>query len=153
MMIAIKLRLDQIDKSKIRQSDGCDDDDFCDADNDDVGIDAGIDTAPSRRPPCDMASAYLSERARAAGVVITIETKDVVIPSIPKPTPVRLAFCKGPDGEIIEPTKGDKRYVRRNAKGELNKVVDVGKSLSSDKRTTTKKKVPKGQGDRGDRAK
>ena len=44
MMIAIKLRLDQIDKSKIRQSDGCDDDDFCDADNDDVGIDAGIDT-------------------------------------------------------------------------------------------------------------
>ena len=30
MMIAIKLRLDQIDKSKIRQSDGCDDDDFCD---------------------------------------------------------------------------------------------------------------------------
>ena len=44
MMIAIKLRLDQIDKSKIRQSDGCDDDDFCDADNDDVGIAAGIDT-------------------------------------------------------------------------------------------------------------
>ena len=39
MMIAIKLRLDQIDKSKIRQSDGCDADDFCDADNDDVGID------------------------------------------------------------------------------------------------------------------
>ena len=50
----------------------------------------------------------------------------------------------------IEPTKGDKRYVRRNAKGEFNKVVDVGKSLSSDKRTTAKKKVPKGQGDRGD---
>jgi hypothetical protein len=52
--------------------------------------------------------------------------------------------------ELIEPTKGDKRYVRRNAKGEFNKVVDVGKSLSSDKRTTAKKKVPKGQGDRGD---
>jgi len=46
--------------------------------------------------------------------------------------------------------KGDKRYVRRNAKGEFNKVVDVGKSLSSDKRTTAKKKVPKGQGDWGD---
>ena len=53
--------------------------------------------------------------------------------------------------ELIEPTKGDKRYVRRNAKGEFNKVVDVGKSLSSDKRTTAKKKVPKGQGDRGNR--
>ena len=36
--------------------------------------------------------------------------------------------------ELSEPTKGDKRYVRRNAKGEFNKVVDVGKSLSSDKR-------------------
>jgi hypothetical protein len=34
--------------------------------------------------------------------------------------------------------------------GEFNKVVDVGKSLSSDKRTTAKKRVPKGQGDRGD---
>ena len=55
--------------------------------------------------------------------------------------------------QLIEPTKGDKRYVRRNAKGEFNKVVDVGKSLSSDKRTTAKKKVPKGQGDRGDLAK
>jgi hypothetical protein len=52
--------------------------------------------------------------------------------------------------ELIEPTKGDKRYVRRNAKGEFNKVVDVGKSLASDKGTTAKKKVPKGQGDRGD---
>jgi hypothetical protein len=52
--------------------------------------------------------------------------------------------------ELIEPTKGDKRYVRRNAKGGFNKVVDVGKSLSSDKRTTAKRKVPKGQGDRGD---
>ena len=52
--------------------------------------------------------------------------------------------------ELIEPTKGAKRYVRRNAKGEYNKVVDVSKSLSSDKRTTAKKKVPKGQGDRGD---
>jgi hypothetical protein len=51
--------------------------------------------------------------------------------------------------ELIEPTKGDKRYVRRNAKGEFNKVVDVGKSLASDKRTTAKRKVPKGQGDRG----
>ena len=34
--------------------------------------------------------------------------------------------------ELIEPTKGDKRYMRRNAQGEFNKVVDVGKSLASD---------------------
>ena len=51
-----------------------------------------------RTDDCDAAV----ERARAAGVVITTETKDVVIQSIPEPTPVRLAFCKGPDGEIIE---------------------------------------------------
>jgi glyoxylase I family protein len=42
------------------------------------------------------------ERARAAGATVTIEPKDVTIPSTPHPTPVRLAFCKGPDGEIIE---------------------------------------------------
>ena len=51
--------------------------------------------------------------------------------------------------ELIAP-KGDKRFVRRNTKGEFVKVVDVGKSLSSDRRTTARKKVPKGQGDRGD---
>ena|SRR5215204_678732 len=41
-------------------------------------------------------------RARAAGAEVTIEPKDVVIDSTPGPTPVRLAFCKGPDGEVIE---------------------------------------------------
>ncbi len=41
------------------------------------------------------------ERARAAGAAITVEPKDVLIPSTP-PTPVRIAFCKGPDGESIE---------------------------------------------------
>ena len=52
--------------------------------------------------------------------------------------------------ELIEPHKGDKRYVRRDALGQFKDVVDVGRSLSADKRTTAKKKVPKGQGDRGD---
>jgi glyoxylase I family protein len=41
-------------------------------------------------------------RARAAGAVVTVEPKDVVIQSTPAVTPVRLAFCKGPDGELIE---------------------------------------------------
>jgi len=41
-------------------------------------------------------------RARAAGAIVTVEPKDVLIPSAPQPTPVRLAFCKGPDGEVIE---------------------------------------------------
>lgn len=41
-------------------------------------------------------------RIRAAGMTITIDPKDVQIPSTPGPTPVRLAFFKGPGGEIIE---------------------------------------------------
>jgi len=51
---------------------------------------------------------------------------------------------------LIEPHKGDKRYVRRNAKGQFKDVVDVGRSLAADKRRTAKNKAPKGQGDRGD---
>jgi glyoxylase I family protein len=39
--------------------------------------------------------------ARAAGAEITVEPKDVEIASMPV-TKVRLAFCKGPDGEVIE---------------------------------------------------
>jgi glyoxylase I family protein len=51
-----------------------------------------------RTDNCDQAV----ERARSAGALVTIEPKDVVIQSVPQPTPVRLAFCKGPDGEVIE---------------------------------------------------
>lgn len=43
----------------------------------------------------------LLEKVRKAGMEITIEPKDVDIPSNP-PMPVTLAFFKGPDGEIIE---------------------------------------------------
>jgi len=52
--------------------------------------------------------------------------------------------------EVIEPTKGDKRFVRRKADGTFGKTVDMGKSLAADQRRTAKTKVPKGQGDRGD---
>jgi glyoxylase I family protein len=41
------------------------------------------------------------ERARAAGAEVTVEPKDVDIPSAPS-FPVRIAFFKGPDGEIVE---------------------------------------------------
>ncbi len=51
-----------------------------------------------RTSDCDAAI----ERARAAGAQITVEPKDVEIPSEPHKTPVRIAFCKGPDDEIIE---------------------------------------------------
>ena len=39
--------------------------------------------------------------ARAAGAQVTIEPRDVQLASDP-PTTIRIAFCKGPDGEIIE---------------------------------------------------
>ena len=52
--------------------------------------------------------------------------------------------------ELIEPHKGDKRYMRRKPDGKFGKQVDVGRSLSADSRTHAKKSVPKGQGDRGD---
>jgi len=52
--------------------------------------------------------------------------------------------------ELIEPHKGDRRYVRRTSKGTFSKVVDVIKSLVTDRKRKAKKTVPKGQGDRGD---
>ena len=51
--------------------------------------------------------------------------------------------------ELID-TGNDKRYVRRNKKGEFKKVVGVGSSLSADRRRKAKTKVKKGDGDRGD---
>ena len=52
--------------------------------------------------------------------------------------------------ELIEPHTGDKRYVRRDHKGQFKKSDDVSKSLSQDVRQKAKTKVPAGQGDRGD---
>ena len=54
--------------------------------------------------------------------------------------------------ELIEPHKGDKRYVRRNKKGEFKEVDDVGRSLSADRRRKAKTVTKSGQGDKGDRA-
>jgi len=53
--------------------------------------------------------------------------------------------------ELIEPTPGDKRYVRRDANGQFSESVDVSRSLSSDARTRAKTTAQPGQGDRGDR--
>lgn len=54
--------------------------------------------------------------------------------------------------ELIEPTPGDKRYVRRDDKGQFSESTDVGRSLSRDVRTRSKTIAKKGEGDRGDRA-
>jgi hypothetical protein len=53
--------------------------------------------------------------------------------------------------ELIEPHKGDKRYVRRDGKGQFSESDDVGRSLSRDARTKAKTEVKAGHGDKGDR--
>jgi hypothetical protein len=51
--------------------------------------------------------------------------------------------------ELID-TGNDKRFVRRDDKGQFDEVEDVGRSLSQDVRKHAKTTVPPGQGDRGD---
>jgi hypothetical protein len=53
--------------------------------------------------------------------------------------------------ELIDTGK-DKRYVRRDDKGQFDEVVDVGRSLAGDVKQRAKRKVKSGQGDRGDQA-
>jgi glyoxylase I family protein len=42
-----------------------------------------------------------AQRVRDAGAEITVEPKTVELDSEPKMS-IRIAFCKGPDGELIE---------------------------------------------------
>ena len=53
--------------------------------------------------------------------------------------------------ELIEPHKGDKRFVRRDERGRFSEVVDVGKSLAKDRKSHAKTVSKPGYGDRGDR--
>ncbi|KQS65420.1 hypothetical protein ASG39_09300 [Rhizobium sp. Leaf371] len=52
--------------------------------------------------------------------------------------------------ELID-TGTDKRYVRRDEKGQFMESVDVGRSLSADARHDAKTKAQPGEGDKGDR--
>jgi hypothetical protein len=51
---------------------------------------------------------------------------------------------------IVQPRKGDRRYVGRSKTGQFRKEVNVGRSLAADRRRKAKTKAAKGQGDRGD---
>ena len=51
--------------------------------------------------------------------------------------------------ELIE-NGSDKRFVRRDEKGQFQDVSDVGRSLATDRKQHAKTEVPPGQGDRGD---
>ena len=52
--------------------------------------------------------------------------------------------------ELID-TGTDKRYVRRDEKGQFKESTDVGRSHAADQRQQAKTKSKKGEGDRGDR--
>lgn len=52
--------------------------------------------------------------------------------------------------ELID-TGTDKRFVRRNDQGQFDEVVDVGKSLSQDRKRAAKTVAKPGHGDKGDR--
>jgi hypothetical protein len=52
--------------------------------------------------------------------------------------------------QLIEPHKGDKRYVRRKKGKFTSKQASVGRSLAADRRSKAKRAVKKGEGDRGD---
>jgi hypothetical protein len=47
--------------------------------------------------------------------------------------------------------RGDRRYIRRDAKGRIKESDDVSRSLSQDRRRKAKATTKAGQGDRGDR--
>lgn len=52
--------------------------------------------------------------------------------------------------ELID-TGTDKRYVRRDEAGRFKESVDVGRSLSRDRRKQAENDAKPGEGDRGDR--
>ena len=53
--------------------------------------------------------------------------------------------------ELVEPHKGDKRYIRRDEQGRFTEEQDdVGRSLSQDRKRDAETKVKPGQGDKGD---
>jgi len=51
--------------------------------------------------------------------------------------------------QLIEPHKGDKRYVRRETTGHFTRKQ--ARSLAADRRSKSKRVAKKGDGDRGDR--
>jgi hypothetical protein len=54
--------------------------------------------------------------------------------------------------ELIEPHKGDKRYVRGDASGHFTaRQAEVGRYLAADRRSNSKTVAQPGQGGKGDR--
>jgi hypothetical protein len=60
-----------------------------------------------------------------------------------------MAKKKQSGRELID-TGTDKRYVRRDDRGQFEESDDVGRSLAQDVKKHAKTKVKPGQGDKGD---
>lgn len=58
-----------------------------------------------------------------------------------------------PQKRTLIDTGTDKRFVRRDEKGQFKESTDVGRSLAADQRQHAKTTASKGQGDRGDQKK
>ena len=61
-----------------------------------------------------------------------------------------MAKKAGSKRELIN-TGTDKRYVRRDERGQFRESDDVGRSAAQDRKQAARTKVNPGQGDRGDR--
>jgi hypothetical protein len=73
-------------------------------------------------------------------------------PGTPLAPPFAEEDCMASKRELIEPHPGDKRYVRRDEKGQFKESDDVGRSLAQDRKRKAKTVSKPGQGDRGDRS-
>jgi hypothetical protein len=62
-----------------------------------------------------------------------------------------MRASKGGKRELID-TGNDKRYVRRNNKGQFKESDDQTRSLRRDVKQHSKTRAKSGQGDRGDRS-
>jgi hypothetical protein len=77
-------------------------------------------------------------------------TKRITAKTTAKKTTTKASGRASGKRELID-TGTDKRYVRRDAKGQFHESDDVGRSLSQDRRRKAKTKAKPGYGDRGDR--
>lgn len=101
-------------------------------------------------------SALIAGGAVAAGrAVVKNKKKAAASKSTPAPKTASKTTARkrstSAKRTLIEPHPGDKRYVRRDAKGRIKESVDVGRSLSADARHRSKTRAKSGSGDKGDR--
>ena len=59
---------------------------------------------------------------------------------------------KGSGKRTLISPRGDDRYIRRNAEGQITESDDRGKSQAADRRVKAKTTVKPGYGDKGDQA-